>query len=841
MPRGYIELYHLCPRSFLFAVVANVGPGGASRPLAVAYRQGDNHINEAYFELVDHFVADTLALTEILSDPANRAPLEAERSLAEDWYRQSQGPNEPPLYQRSSVPDSVQPPFKPWYERTDPLQRQPQLPWRDDALTEFPFTATCLLLGLLGDNGDGNAKATKRTRTRPGDVQLQPLSTVFRGDCLEYGLVVLDISDLNSGVKYGIAAFPVRYMAEVQYRSADWDPVEDPQPEKEPDVVPSSPQPRELLSIHQWLRRYYNYEHLNYVPNCRRLDDMPLVDDAALDYIWPRKDNLYQPEAKGSGRASLGYVISDIFRTFRRSLERSTTKSPADMVGYTILDDRPGGMSVNAKASSCTISDESLPDVPEEIDCAIDDLLVLTQEPAEPPLEKTAISHLHMLAKFPETLRQRLEEVPDRLGSSKISSHVLRVAYAGQSHLNWVAFRKLTLSVIAAAIASEELRNASALSLCVDQFLLARDEREGDLDDFAAALAQSTALKQLCFLQGPGRNSDDASARFCSRLVGRALGGDLELPTKTTYLTSAFSTSLRSRKFSTSSSTIRLGSTAPGTHYFPAIHMFTYVGHQGSSSHSCSDYYAMDNTLLDAERFVVRFLSYLRSLGLGSDSNKAILRFAYKGAFSSLTTTDVGNHSPPSVSPIPAGFFDNKLAPDDPSRVRLKDIPPGSWVVLVDSPEPIQKVWEKPRRSLPPPPPPPPRYNLPPADLAKPKQPSGNTDHQGRSCSSGDGIDVLQYSFVRIRQPSIEIAPEQQQQQQQTPGPVPNSVEVVGGLTAFLRETVSGTNISTCEKQVEEVERDIRTGRASIGTGNRRIDLGVMAESRARALLEHLL
>ncbi|KAL4776494.1 hypothetical protein BDW60DRAFT_213879 [Aspergillus nidulans var. acristatus] len=764
MSRGYIELYHLCPPSFLFAVVANVGPGGASRPLAVAYRQGDFHINETYFELVDHFVADTLALTEILSDPANRAPLEAERSLAEDC-----------------VPDSVQPPFKPWYERTDPLQRRPQLTWRDDVLTEFPFTATCLLLGLLGDIGDGNTKATKRTRTRPGDVQLQPLSTVFRGDCLEYGLVILDISDLNSGVKYGITAFPVRYMAEVQYRSAHWDPVQDPQPEKEPDVVPSSPRPRELLSIHQWLHRYYNYEHLNYVPNCRRLDDMPLVDDTALD-------------------------------SFRRSLERLTTKSPADMVGHTILDDPPGGMSIDAKASSCTISDESLPDVPEEIDCAIDDLLVLTQEPAEPPFEKTAISHLHMLAKFPKILRQRLEEVPDRLGSSKISSHVLRVAYAGQSHLNWVAFWKLTLSVITAAITSEELCNASALSLCVDQFLLARDEREGDLDDFAAALAQSTALKQLCFFQGPGQNSDDASACFYSRLVGRALERDLELPTKTIYLTSAFSTSLRSRRFSTLSSTISLGSTAPGAHYFPAIYMFTYVGHQDSSSHSCSGYYTMDNTLLDAERFVVRFLSYFRSLGLGSDSNKAILRFAYNGDFSSLTTpttsttADVGNHSPPSVSPIPAGFFDNKLAPDDPSRVRLKDIPPGSWVVLVDSPEPIQKVWEKPRRS----------------------------------CSSGDGIDVLQYSFVRIRQPSIEIAPEQQQQQQ-TPGPVPNSVEVVGGLTAFLLETASGTNISTWEKQVEEVERDIRTGRASIGTGNRSIDLGVMAESRARALLEQLL
>ncbi|KAL4961538.1 uncharacterized protein BDV14DRAFT_203725 [Aspergillus stella-maris] len=822
MPHGYIELYHRCPRSFLFAVVANNGYGGTRHPLAVAYRQGDDHINETDFELVNHFVEDTLALIDILSDPANRAPLEAERSLAADWYRWSRWRNKPPFPPRPSVPDSVQPPFKPWYERTDPLQRRPQLPWRDDTLTKFPFTATCLLLRLLGDNGDGDAKATKRARTRPGDVQLQPLSTVFCGDCLEYGLVVLDISDLNHGVEYGIVAFPVRYMAEVQYRSAHWDPVKDPHPEKEPDVVPSSPRPREVLSIHQWLRRYYNYEQLDYYPNCRRLNDMPLADDVALNYIWPRRAKLWQPEAKGSRPASLGWVVSEMFKTFWRYLKRSTKKTPAVTVESTILDDSSGDMFVDAKASSFVISNESLPDVPEEIYCAIDDLLVLTQEPIEPPLEQAAISHLHMIAKFPRILREQLEGMPERLGSSMISSHVLRVAYAGQSHLNWVAFRTLTLSVIAAAIASEELRNASALSLCVDQFLLARDEEGGDLDDFTAALAQSTALKQLCFLQGPERNSDDASALFCSRLVGRALGRALELPTKRMYLTSAFSESLHSRKFPSSSSTISHGSTAPGTHYFPAMHMFTYVGLQGSSSHSCSGYYAMDNTLLDPERFTVRFLSYLRYLALGSDPSKAILQFGYKGVLSlttptSSTTVVAGDHLSPSVSPIPAGFFDKRLASDDPSRVRLKVIPPGSWVVLVDSTEPTQKVWEKPCQSLP--------------------QPSGHADHQGSSCTSGDGPDVLQYSFVRIRQPSIEIAPDQQQQ---TPGPVPNSVEVVGGLTAFLLETVPGTNISLWKKQVEEVERDIRTGRLSIGTGNRSIDLGVMAESKARALLEQL-
>ncbi|KAL4860331.1 hypothetical protein BDV12DRAFT_205195 [Aspergillus spectabilis] len=301
----------LCaPAPSLFAIVANVGPGGASRTLAVAYRQGDDYIKQTLFERVDHVVADTLALIEILSDPANRALLEAERALAEDWYRRSQGGSEVHPTQRPSVPDSVQPPWVPWNKIGKDLQQRPQLPWRDNLLTEFPFTATCLLLGLLGDSGDGDAKA---------DVQLQPLSTVFRGDCLEYGLVVLDISDLDSSAKYGITAFPVRYMAEVQYRdrSNHWDPVEDPPPEKEPDIVPFSPRPRVLLSIHQWLRRYYNYNRLNYVPNCRRLGDMPLVDAAALDYIWPKSGeiNLYQPEAGGPARAASRDVISNTTRS----------------------------------------------------------------------------------------------------------------------------------------------------------------------------------------------------------------------------------------------------------------------------------------------------------------------------------------------------------------------------------------------------------------------------------------------------------------------------------------------------------------------------------------------
>ncbi|CAI7667660.1 unnamed protein product [Penicillium viridicatum] len=753
----YTTLYSRTPRSFLFAVVANVGPGGANRSLAVAYRQHhDEYNSQISWGRVHCMVTDILALTEILSDPANRAPLEAERALAEDWYRRSQG-YEPPIHERPSVPDTAQPPFVPWYKRREPGQQQPPLPWRDDTPSKFPFTATCVLLALLRD--------TRDNRTRPGDVQFQPLSTLFRADCAEYGLVILDISDLDSGVKYGIVAFPMNYIAVVEYRGEmiGWDPVEDPQPEKEPDIVLESPRPRELLSISQWVSKYYYWSGLEEAPCILKLEERPLADAVALDY-------------------------------FRHS--KIATQSPPDMVGYTIVDQPPQNDPVGMVRT-------------------IDDLLVLTQEPASGPLEKEALAKLQVLAQFREQLRQRLEEVPERLGSSHISSNVLRVAYAGCRHLNWVVFGNLPPRVIAAAIASDELQGAFALSLCVNlvQLVGDKEDRESDLSDLAAALAQSTALQQLYFLQQPDRNSDDASAYLCSQLLQlwpRTSGEDLEsLRLRTIYSTSALLNGLRGREFRAISSTTNLGSSfTTGAQVFPMIHLFTFVSPQredvrdAAADHHVvhparpgySGYYPIDKTGLNAEGFAIRFLVYLRSLGPDSDPDKAILRVAYHGAFSSLASIDEddndnnnNNNDPPSlprgppprppplqswpdqlgVRPIPAGFVD-ELAPDDPSRVRLREIPPGSWVVLID------------RR-----------------------------DRRGRF--SDDGA-FLQYSFIRIRRPSPETAPKQQQQQQQEqqrPAPVSSSVEVVGGLTDFLRETVPETHIATWVKQLEEVERDL--------------------------------
>jgi hypothetical protein len=209
--------------------------------------------------------------------------LEAELALARAWYQPRDDESqeaEVPQYlgqRRPEFPDTEQPSFS-TASSFKAADSQPELPW-DEALTEFPFTSTCLLLGLLHDDGSNE--------TRPGDIQLQPLETVFRGTSLEYGMVVLDISNLDQ-VKYGIVAFPIRYMAEVFYRGEEfgWDPVEDDPPAQEPDAVHVEVRPRVLLSILQNLKTFYYTINLREESHVLELEQKPLADGRILDCTY---------------------------------------------------------------------------------------------------------------------------------------------------------------------------------------------------------------------------------------------------------------------------------------------------------------------------------------------------------------------------------------------------------------------------------------------------------------------------------------------------------------------------------------------------------------------------
>ncbi|KAF9872608.1 hypothetical protein CkaCkLH20_09787 [Colletotrichum karsti] len=282
-----------CPRSYLFCVVADVGHhpdidteadtvAVACRPLAITYRQGHGHApahgNHASGQRVRHALDDAARAVAVLTHPANRPALEAERARAVAWYRhREKNPGRADADAGDGeveVPDAPQPPFEMQYKGhwPEPTGRpdRPELPCRPDPC-EFPFTSTCLRLALTGDD---------LYHTRYGDVQEQPLRCVFRADKLEYGLVVLDISDLDD-LRCGFVAPAVRYTAEI---APVWDPVEDlplthpPTPELETSLS------RTPMSASGFMTKFGLYE--SSLP-LARLKQHRVVARHALDYVWP--------------------------------------------------------------------------------------------------------------------------------------------------------------------------------------------------------------------------------------------------------------------------------------------------------------------------------------------------------------------------------------------------------------------------------------------------------------------------------------------------------------------------------------------------------------------------
>ncbi|KAK2006818.1 hypothetical protein LZ32DRAFT_695808 [Colletotrichum eremochloae] len=402
-----------CPRSFLFCVVADAG-----RPLAITYRQGHGHApahgNHAAGQRVRHALDDAARAVAILALPENRTALEAERARALAWYR-----HEPPGRARAAdveVPDAPQPPFEMqykghWRERTCRPDR-PELPCRPDPC-EFPFTSTCLRLALTGDD---------LYHTRYGDVQEQPLACVFRADKLEYGLVVLDISDLDD-VRYGFVAPAVRYTAEI---GPVWDPVEDlpltqpptPELERSPSRTP--------MSASGFMTKFGLHE--SSLP-LARLKQHRVVARHALDHIWPvpveQRSRRGMASAQSSTAQDGGHLEPIIDRILHEAAE-------------------DGGRDVAHAHRACI----GLPG-------------------------------------FQARLTERLRARPDGLRGLS-ASPLLRLAYANTSHLNLAGLTGLSFEAVATSLGSEEFSETRALSLGIDDcrgslepLLKALSERDG--------------------------------------------------------------------------------------------------------------------------------------------------------------------------------------------------------------------------------------------------------------------------------------------------------------------------------------------------------------------------
>ncbi|PGH19014.1 hypothetical protein AJ79_00048 [Helicocarpus griseus UAMH5409] len=376
---------------------AKVGPSNSHRPLAVALRRSSNHstrpgrINSRVITetRVIQTLEDCANLINILTEPANRVPLEAELELAAAWYK-DRSYRDVGSEERVEI-SNIPPPPKFSFGIYNDYQELPELAWVGGTC-KFPFISTCLQLGLRG-----------RAVTLH-DVQRQPLGTLFRDDQLEYGMVVLDISNMDD-IRYGIVGHKVNYMAEVRLNNlGQWDCVEGKPSLEDPVPALEENRSRVPLSARQFMGKFHVRPE-GCEKGIQTLDKHSLVEDRALGYIWPA-----------------------------------------------VTEQEMGQMEV--------------PLADPDLDQAIERLVYETFQNGS--LDRAKLNECRSHPNFRDHLFKCLHKSSLKLGASDSSIELLQLAYARRPHLNWVAFRTLSYEYIAVALESKELSNARALSLCID-------------------------------------------------------------------------------------------------------------------------------------------------------------------------------------------------------------------------------------------------------------------------------------------------------------------------------------------------------------------------------------
>ncbi len=520
----------VAPRSFLFFVIADVGapgPEGPHRPLAITYRQGrapgPGRDIENEWRRIREVVRDCARAVDVLASPANRVTIEAELSLAAAEHRGGRWLGEP--QQRVQVPNLPQPSVADrvlWSgaptadpEQPLPLESPPSVD--AGAVREFPFISSCLRAALtrLDDDGGGSG-------ARFEDVQERPLATVFREDAIEYGAVVIDISDLDA-VRYGIVGSKITYVAAAGAGfGGTWffDRAESRYHGPPPELYLDNSGAWIPLSAGAYVAKFG-------------------LEEAPDGVEQLRKHGVVEPPA------------------LRCKSSRIPTLGNHDFGVDKPVDIWP--------PSSIGSSEGSIPARPvRDHDAAV--------EKAVSALLRAQTVHLEAhrdslaLPGFQTRLRERLLKDADKIPPSNASTQLLRLAYAGRRHLDWAAYRNLSYEHIATTLDSALLSNAKALSICID----AIDDAPTPLLE---ALAQHETIRDIFFLQGPSRANDDKSSDLFAQICTSPFASTI-LASKNIFVTAAFSAPLRRAFWLRDPRTgARLDSPAQRS-AFPVQHMF---------------------------------------------------------------------------------------------------------------------------------------------------------------------------------------------------------------------------------------------------------------------------
>ncbi|KAH6725006.1 hypothetical protein BKA61DRAFT_41595 [Leptodontidium sp. MPI-SDFR-AT-0119] len=594
------------PYSFVFYVVAQVA--GRRRPIAVVSSRGfaDPEEFEGSGSLQGFpLITACQRIITIFSDTTNHTAIKAEMSLAADYYVRNGGCDE---YR----PEQVE------LLESDANDRCPKLevePWDHVSVREFPFTTACLLQGVAFDPQESYCY----------QATTQHLGTIYRDTSIEYGMVVIDITEL-SALRYGIvgfAAVPMKWASSIEaiYRQAGPPGTFDPMSEAGGEFrVPDGVRSRVVMSAVEYLARVPGP---NTIPKDERvtklLAQIPLVHPDALEVIWPAGSeyDIALPMVDLSNRTS---------KSLHEQAIRSLFQSTIDIDNFDI----------------------------------------------------SIFDNVRKVPNFKEMLQRNLLQYSPRLGNTSSAGLLLRLAFEDREHLSLERLEDISVEAISAAVNYLEIGTISSVSLCISSIRnLSTELIEG--------LSRSETLREIYFMQSPFRKSDTPDVELLKALSARP---DFFSRVKVVFAGS-YSAALRktfwlpniSDKPSTSTNTVQ----AVPLSIFPVQQMLiSYrVGSRGTKYKTSSVY--LGDGVLKPERFAAGFLTYLHvyTPPLRDVLNSSARLLSFSSAPASLSASTLTSAE---ISPIPAESFalgDDKL-PDEISP-KIRDLSPEGWTVLITS------------------------------------------------------------------------------------------------------------------------------------------------------------
>jgi hypothetical protein len=420
------------PNSWVFFAVAQIA--GHHRPVAVVSSTGDN-VEPAESLQGYPLTACCHRIITIFSDPENHAAVRAELALAATYYGGESRPSKAPV----ELPDLRR------YVAPSPERWRP---WDHDRVPESPFIAACLLQGVGFD-----AQSGRTCRTL-----LEPLGTVYRDSSLDWGMVVVDITDINA-VRYGIVGFPVRrarfvpsLQAEKQQYGATGTGYF---PSGELRLV-DEVHPRQAMTASEYMSKF-SLDHDNHTRGnaAEYLGLVPLVGADTMSLVWPL-------ESKG------------------KTISLPVTESTAG--NHDLQLQRLIGL-----MQTMSTTDE---------------------------LEKTVFDEIQAIPNAKQVLQLGLVQQSGRLVGPRVEGQLIRYAFAEHNHLSLEQLAGISTSCVAVALNGPDSDRITSISICIDTI-------SSPAAELVQALSKVPRLRKIIFLQSPDRKSDDMSVRVFEELAAR--------------------------------------------------------------------------------------------------------------------------------------------------------------------------------------------------------------------------------------------------------------------------------------------------------------------------------